>query len=101
MNKLKEILIRRLEGPANLCDKDKVFLSYEEAKNWLISQSYSFPLAGGYHKHHCLVTWKDGSTFRCVLNCKNLECPNNDLDVRLHVANFFEDDKEFQSQFEI
>ena len=88
MEKFKVISVEvtREEGRGELCGIKKVFPSIEEANDWLVSQSNTFPADGGYDKHKFVISFnKENEEYEGRLDCKALECENNNLDIRKHV----------------
>lgn len=82
--KIKTISITRAEGPTPLCGITKTFTSFKDASAWLRSESNTFPKRG-YDKHDFTVVFEDGRTYGGRLDCKHHGCPDNDLDVLLHM----------------
>lgn len=82
---LDSITIVRCEGPIKLCGIPYIFKTWESANNWLMSQAYTFPKDGGYDKHDFKIIFADGETYEGRLDCKALNCKNNDLDIKAHV----------------
>lgn len=87
---VKSVVLTRLEGPSELCNKPVTFSSFIGANVWLLGQASTFPKAGGYDKVRFVVTFEDGETYTGRLDCKYFGDPNNDLDVRVHVREFLE-----------
>jgi len=84
-----KIEITRAEGPMALCGKTATFQSFEDAHNWLVCQSSTFPKMG-YDKHDFAVSFEDGFVYQGRLDCKSLDSPNNDLDVKEHIRSLCE-----------
>ena len=82
---LKSITITRAEGPRYSCgcDKPVQFTSFDDARKWLILQS--FPRDGSYNKTDFAIEWEDGETYTGRLDCKHVTCRGNDLDIYQHV----------------
>ena len=53
-----KIEITRAEGPMALCGKTATFQSFEDAHNWLVCQSSTFPKMG-YDKHDFAVSFME------------------------------------------
>ena len=83
---VQKIVITRIEGPSNLCDKPQVYSSWELAKFGLARSNSTYPgPEQGYNKHKFTVYYLDGNTYSGRLDVKQLCCPDNDQDVKRHV----------------
>jgi predicted transcriptional regulator len=85
---VKSVTIIRAEGPHALCGVPHTSPSFAEASRWLRSQAHTFPQTGGYDKHDLTVVFYDGETYYGRLDCKALNQPDNDLDVKKHMIDF-------------
>ena len=85
MIEVKEITIKRGEGPSHLCRITKTYHSYHEANIGLIRSSPTLPSEGGYDKHNFTVEFEDGYKYEGRLDCKAVKCRDNDLDVARHI----------------
>jgi hypothetical protein len=86
-----KIEITRVEGKSALCGKKKIFNSWFDANNWLISQSSTFPGHNeGYDKHDFKVIFDDGVIYEGRLDCKQSTEPDNDLNIHKHIIELCE-----------
>jgi hypothetical protein len=73
---VKEVRLRRAEGPAALCGA-RAFPGFAEATAWLRSQASTLPPPGrGYDKVFYTITFSDGHSFRGRLDCKRHDVPD-------------------------
>ena len=83
-----KISIKRAEGPRALCRRLVEFVGadcWEQANEWLLAMSPTFPASGGYDKHDFTIEWANGETYFGRLDCKAESCDENDLDVAAHI----------------
>ena len=88
-----KITIKRVEGPVALCNRPTEFTGadcWEQANEWLLTMSPTFPASGGYDKHDFTIEWADGETYFGRLDCKAETCKEPDLDVAQHVRDAVE-----------
>ena len=84
--KVVSVEVTRQEGKSELCGIKNVFPSIDEASDWLKSQSHTFPADGGYDKHKFVVLYnKDDEKYEGRMDCRAIECENDDLDIRKHM----------------
>ena len=82
------IEITRAEGPHNLCDITKAFRTFDDANEWLLEQSETFPKGGGYDKHDFKVVYSNGVEYKGRLDCQHPSEIDSDLDVAKHMRDF-------------
>ena len=84
---ITKVVIRRAEGPTELC-KTTEFNSLAAAQDFLLAQASTFPTDGCYDKHDVTLTFSDGADIGLRMDCKAPGCPDADLYIGGHLRGY-------------
>jgi len=81
---VKLIVIERAEGLHELC-VTRTFKTFDDANDWLLGNSETYPKNGSYDKHDFTVIFTNGQTYEGRLDCQHASMPDPDLSVNHHM----------------